>query len=191
MTGWIAILDGLAGRLRADTLDDLPQPAWSLTAGLAGWIRRRRTALTQLRDRLHEQLVALEASVATPEEQAPHPARVHSPPLVTTPPSTPGMLVGQGLVGGRAVGVGAPPPLPAGDDALVLIARDGDPALTPELLRARALVLLGGGALSHLATTALELGLPTVLCPGAEPAWPAETSLEVDGDLGVVRPVNP
>lgn len=68
----------------------------------------------------------------------------------------------------------------------VLVCTTTDPSWTPLFTRARALVIERGGALSHGAVVARELGLPAVVLPGAtrllrdgEPIW-------VDGHTGAL-----
>lgn len=188
MTGWIAVLDGLVARLRCPDDDEAPRPAWGLTTWVSSRSTRRRRVLVAARDALHEQLVELEASAGLAEDVMAFAARVHDPPLpVDAAPRRDGTLVGRALVGGVARGEARSQAPAEAARPYVLVAPDGDPARTPDLTGACGLVLLSGGALSHLATTALELDLPTVLCPGAQPPWRDGDRIEVDGDVGTAR----
>jgi phosphohistidine swiveling domain-containing protein len=62
-----------------------------------------------------------------------------------------------------------------------------DPALTALLIAAEALVVERGGALSHAAVVARQLGVPAVVVPDACRLFPEATPLLVDADRGQVR----
>ncbi len=69
----------------------------------------------------------------------------------------------------------------------VLVCRETDPAWTPLLLAASAVVTETGGVLSHAAIVARERGIPAVLgVRGAAAALAAAPEVVVDGDRGTV-----
>ena len=74
---------------------------------------------------------------------------------------------------------------PTGD--AVLVVPDPDPRWVRSLVGARAVVLRTGGALSHLAMVARDLGLPCVVLPDLD--LPDGTEVTVDGTRGVLRVV--
>ena len=102
------------------------------------------------------------------------------------PGSTPG--AGQGAGGGRGAGVvvelGESPPPPG----TVLVVGMLEPALAAVLPGLAGLVAETGSVLSHLAITARELGVPTVVgVPDARVRFPAGVRLVVDGTTGAVE----
>jgi len=78
-------------------------------------------------------------------------------PLLTGIPASPGIAIGEVVVGLRP---SAKREIPRGG---VLVSRFTTPLLIPELLRAVALVTDVGGAMSHAAVIARELGIPCVV----------------------------
>ncbi len=103
----------------------------------------------------------------------------------------PGTLRGLGASGGRARGpvriLRAPDAggLREGD---VLVVEYADPGWTPLFPRSAALVMEVGGAMSHAAVVARELGIPAVFgVRGATSLLADGETVEVDGDRGVVR----
>lgn len=69
----------------------------------------------------------------------------------------------------------------------VLVCRMSTPDWIPYLQRVRALVTDQGGALSHAAIVAREMGLPCVTgCQNATSAIRTGDRVEVNGDLGIV-----
>jgi pyruvate,water dikinase len=102
------------------------------------------------------------------------------------PGSAPG--AGQGAGGGRGAGVvaelGESPPPPG----TVLVVGTLEPALAGALPGLAGLVAETGSVLSHLAITARELGVPTVVgVPDARARFPAGVRLLVDGTTGAVE----
>jgi pyruvate,water dikinase len=79
-------------------------------------------------------------------------------------------------------------PTNAGDleRGYVLVAPSTDPAWTPLFINASALVLECGGALSHGAVVAREMGLPAVVLPGATKLLQDGETIIVDGERGAV-----
>jgi rifampicin phosphotransferase len=78
--------------------------------------------------------------------------------------------------------------LPSGiPPGCVLVCAALDPALTALLIAAEALVVERGGALSHAAVVARQLGVPAVVVPDACRLFPEATPLLVDADRGQVR----
>ncbi len=96
--------------------------------------------------------------------------------------------VGRGAGGGRGAGVvvaldGEAPPASA-----VLVVSTLEPALAAVLPGLAGLVAETGSALSHLAITARELGVPTVVgVPDALVRFPPGTVVVVDGTTGAVE----
>lgn len=73
----------------------------------------------------------------------------------------------------------------------VLVAPSTDPAWTPLFINAGALVLECGGALSHGAVVAREMGLPAIVIPNATKLLENDETVLVDGNNGVlVRHLN-
>jgi pyruvate,water dikinase len=102
------------------------------------------------------------------------------------PGAAPG--AGQGAGGGRGAGVvaavdGGPPARGS-----VLVVATLEPALAALLPGLAGLVAETGSVLSHLAITARELGVPTVVgVPDALDRFPPGTSVVVDGTTGAVE----
>ena len=70
----------------------------------------------------------------------------------------------------------------------ILVCPSTDPAWTPLFVNAAGLVLECGGALSHGAVVAREMGLPAVVIPGATRLFQDGEQIEVNGNQGwVVR----
>jgi pyruvate,water dikinase len=68
----------------------------------------------------------------------------------------------------------------------VLVCPSTDPGWTVLLMGAAGLVVERGGALSHGAIVARDMGIPAVVCPGATTAIPPGRRVRVDGNHGVV-----
>jgi phosphohistidine swiveling domain-containing protein len=93
--------------------------------------------------------------------------------------------------GGRATGIARVAENRAGFDALepgeILVCRFTLPEIAPYFERTRALVTDEGGALSHAAIMAREVGIPAVTgCGDATSVIRTGDIIQVDGDLGVV-----
>ncbi|WP_239070361.1 PEP-utilizing enzyme [Cellulomonas chitinilytica] len=110
------------------------------------------------------------------------------PALPATTPTT-GVGGSAGVATGRAGVVGGVDQfgkLRRGD---VLVCRSTDPAWTPLLTVASAVVTEVGGVLSHAAIVARELGIPAVLgVDGATVLFADGDRLVVDGTRGTVVP---
>ncbi len=100
-----------------------------------------------------------------------------------------GIGASPGVVRGRArliVDPGAEEQRIAPDE--ILVARATDPSWVSTFLAARGLVIDVGGALSHAAIIARELGVPCVIGTGnGTKLIPDGASIELDGDTGQVR----
>lgn len=77
-------------------------------------------------------------------------------------------------------------PLPEIPEGAVLVLPTALPSLAPYLSRLAGLVTEHGGALSHAATLAREIGLPTVVGVAGATQIPDGTELYVDGERGRV-----
>jgi phosphohistidine swiveling domain-containing protein len=104
-------------------------------------------------------------------------------------PASDDVLRGRG-VGGRARGIAyvastltAPLDVP---DGAILVVPAALPSLAPILPHLRALVTEHGGALSHAATLARELGLPAVVGAAGALKLPHGAEVYVDGERGRV-----
>jgi pyruvate,water dikinase len=103
----------------------------------------------------------------------------------------PGTLRGLGVSGGHARGpvrILRRPDVQSLRDGDVLVVEYADPGWTPLFPRASALVMEVGGAMSHAAVVARELGIPAVF--GVRKATTNLVdggTVEVDGDRGLVR----
>jgi pyruvate,water dikinase len=77
-------------------------------------------------------------------------------------------------------------PREAGDPGVdyVLVCPSTDPGWASLFARARALVVERGGALSHGAIVARDLGIPAVVCPDATRRIPEGAMIRVDGNSG-------
>lgn len=106
-------------------------------------------------------------------------------------PAAPGTLRGLGASGGRARGpvrILRTPDAGSLRDGDVLVVEYADPGWTPLFPRAAALVMEVGGAMSHAAVVARELGIPAVFgVREATSALADGQAVEVDGDRGVVN----
>lgn len=78
--------------------------------------------------------------------------------------------------------------LEAGD---ILVCPSTDPGWTPLFILAAGLIVERGGALSHGAIVARDLGIPAVACENATQRIPAGARIEVDGASGLIRMVAP
>jgi len=72
----------------------------------------------------------------------------------------------------------------------ILVCASTDPAWTPLFVGAAGLVLERGGALSHGAVVAREMGLPAVVLPNAMRLLRDGHTIHLDGDRGWVGPPN-
>ncbi|MDX1252122.1 MAG: pyruvate, phosphate dikinase [Gammaproteobacteria bacterium] len=103
-----------------------------------------------------------------------------------------GIGVAAGIATGRTRLITSPlegQRLKSGD---VLVAPSTDPAWTPLFLNAAAIVMETGGHLSHGAIVAREYGIPAVVnIAGVMGVVSEEDMLEVDGNQGVVRILEP
>jgi rifampicin phosphotransferase len=98
-----------------------------------------------------------------------------------------GIALSAGVVEGPALVLSDPAAVPAGLDGYVLVCPSTDPAWVPLFVRARALVMESGGALSHGAIVAREFGLPAVAgLPGVHRQLRTGQRLRVDGNRGTV-----
>ena len=103
----------------------------------------------------------------------------------------PGTLRGLGVSGGLARGpvrILRAPDAGLLRDGDVLVVEYADPGWTPLFPRTAALVMEVGGAMSHAAVVARELGIPAVFGVREATTDLADgETVEVDGDRGVVR----
>ena len=94
------------------------------------------------------------------------------------------------LSSGNAVGAARirRSPTEAGDlgSGYILVCPSTDPSWTPLFVNAAGLVLECGGALSHGAVVAREMGLPAVVLPDATRLFAEGEEIRVDGRLGHV-----
>ena len=105
-------------------------------------------------------------------------------PIAVSPPAGGTGATGAGGGSGRGIVTHDVAEPPAG---AVLVTSTLTPGLGPLLPRLSGIVAETGSVLSHLAILAREAGVPTVVgYAGALDAFPAGTSVEVDGDAGVV-----
>jgi len=70
----------------------------------------------------------------------------------------------------------------------ILVCPSTDPSWTPLFVNAAGLVLECGGALSHGAVVAREMGLPAVVLPGATKLFREGEEIRVDGQRGWISP---
>jgi rifampicin phosphotransferase len=144
-------------------------------SGLLERVRERRRALDRRRAERPPDLLR---SDGVPEDEEEEEA------------AAPGTLRGLGASGGVARGpvrVLRAPDAARLRDGDVLVVEYADPGWTPLFPRAAALVMEVGGAMSHAAVVARELGIPAVF--GVRDATRALTdgeTVEVDGDRGLV-----
>jgi len=116
---------------------------------------------------------------------------VGSAPLEAGPAQGGKVLKGMGISPGRAEGRAWVAPdlrdIPRAPEGEVLVTTSVDPGLTPVLITVSGLVLETGGALSHGAIVARELGVPAVAgVEGASRLIPQGARVAVDGDRGEV-----
>lgn len=137
----------------------------------------------QLGRRAREQKAAyLEAVARTPDwEHGVHGEEVDEADVVTGTAGSPGTVEGEVFV------VHGPEEFGAFPDGAVLVARTTNPAWTALFYRASGVVTESGGALSHGAVTARELGLPAVMAVrGATSRFTNGERVRVNGAEGTV-----
>jgi len=76
---------------------------------------------------------------------------------------------------------------PTSGDGYILICESLDPGLTPLLAAARGLVVERGGALSHGAVVARQLGVPAFGCPQATRLIRTGDWLSLDSDTALLQ----
>lgn len=133
-----------------------------------------------------------ERAAAAPRGESP--PRRHDPPLPDAEHDG-DAVTGWTVHAGEVEGVLLHEGVSLGDDEagapVVRILVDGAPERIPSLRGAAAVVLRRGGLLSHLATTAAERGLPTLLClDDAIDAWPDGSRVELSATRGTLRRVS-
>ncbi len=100
------------------------------------------------------------------------------------------VIAGTPLAGGRGGGrvwvCADPGDAPSFDGPFVLVCGSTDPAWTPLLARAAALIVERGGALSHGAIVCRDFGVPAVSLPGARELLEDGEPVTVDGERGEV-----
>ena len=199
LVGLAALLDGTASRLEAMAglaLGAKTPPLLALPGLAAGLLRRRARRLGAARDRLHDVLLDMERAAAPGGS----PPSTDFPPVVFEPPLP--ERAGDGRSGEGAGELPAGATIQAGrvrgqlvvaaeaagaDGPRIAVLPDGDPRWTPEVMGAAGVVLLGGGRLSHIATTAVELRLPTILLVGVgQDDLPLGVSVTLDADSGLI-----
>lgn len=176
----------LARRAALDGPADVMFLEWSELQSLA----TGGAAAADLRDRVRERREALDRRRA-----ARPPDLLRSDGVPEDEPEdgadAPGTLRGLGASGGRARGpvrILRAPDAGGLRDGDVLVVEYADPGWTPLFPRAAALVMEVGGAMSHAAVVARELGIPAVFgVRGATSLLADGETVEVDGDRGVVR----
>lgn len=102
-----------------------------------------------------------------------------------------GAPISAGVVRGKVKVLASPDekPLEVGE---ILVARATDPGWTPLFINAAGLILEVGGLLQHGALVAREYGLPCVGgVTGATRIWHDGDLVEVDGDTGAVKLIEP
>jgi rifampicin phosphotransferase len=173
-----------AGALRADA--DVMFLEWSELRSLAAGeppppgllerVRERREALDRRRAERPPDLLRSDG-VPEDEDEAEE--------------DSPGILRGLGASGGVARGpvrILRAPEAGLLRDGDVLVVEYADPGWTPLFPRAAALVMEVGGAMSHAAVVARELGIPAVFgVRDATTDLADGETVDVDGDRGVVR----
>jgi pyruvate,water dikinase len=98
-----------------------------------------------------------------------------------------GIALSAGVAEGPALVLSDPAAAPSGMEGYVLVCPSTDPAWVPLFVKARALVMESGGALSHGAIVAREFGLPAVAgLPGVHRQLQTGQKLRVDGGRGTV-----
>lgn len=98
-----------------------------------------------------------------------------------------GIALSAGVAAGPALVLSDPDAAPEGMEGYVLVCPSTDPAWVPLFVKAAALVMESGGALSHGAIVAREFGLPAVAgLPGIHKQLRTGQKLRVDGNHGTV-----
>jgi pyruvate,water dikinase len=98
-----------------------------------------------------------------------------------------GIALSAGVAAGPALVLSDPAAAPKGMEGYVLVCPSTDPAWVPLFVKAKALVMESGGALSHGAIVAREFGLPAVAgLPGIHRLLQTGQKLRVDGSRGTV-----
>lgn len=97
-----------------------------------------------------------------------------------------GFSISSGLGAGASYVTDDPTDASAPQEGYVLVCRTTDPSWTPLFVNAAAVVLETGGALSHGAIVAREMGVPAVVIADARRLFPTGTHLTVDGRAGTV-----
>lgn len=92
-----------------------------------------------------------------------------------------------GVVEGIALRVTDPHEVDELSEDCVLVCPSTDPAWTPLLIHARGLIVERGGALSHGAIVARDLGIPAVACEEAMRRIPSGARVRLDGTKGRVE----
>ena len=92
-----------------------------------------------------------------------------------------------GVVEGIALHVTDPHEVDELSDDCVLVCPSTDPAWTPLLVHVRGLIVERGGALSHGAIVARDLGIPAVACEEAMRRIPTGARVRLDGTKGRVE----
>lgn len=101
-----------------------------------------------------------------------------------------GTAAGRGIADGPARVLGGPDDFSRFRPGDVLVCRTTDPAWTPLLVRAAAVVTEVGGMLCHAAIVAREAGIPAVVgATGARTALSDGQRVRVDGATGRVTTV--
>lgn len=98
-------------------------------------------------------------------------------------------LVGVAASGGKATGTVIVMDSPEGDewiDGSILVTAATDPDWVPIMLKSAAVVTAEGGALSHAAIIAREIGIPCVTCVRGALEIQSGATIMVDGNAGVV-----
>jgi phosphohistidine swiveling domain-containing protein len=182
------------GRILADRglLDD-PEDVFFLTydeflklpegeAGLRDLVEERR--------RRHERYEALELPPYWTGKPAPTAAAITSDDAEPSSDGTAVELHGIGVVGDRVTGrarVVTDPAMAELDDGDILVCVTTDPSWTPLFMIAGALVIDTGGAMSHGAIVARELGVTCVINTGdGTRRIPDGATITVDGRQGLV-----
>jgi len=98
----------------------------------------------------------------------------------------PAVPVSAGLATGPARIVHRPDDAGLLGKGYILVCPSTDPSWTPLFINAAGLVLECGGALSHGAVVARELGIPAVVCPDATRLFAEGEMLSVDAEHGAV-----
>ncbi len=108
------------------------------------------------------------------------------PPRLESVGSHPAFALSSGVASGPARVLASPDEPRAIGKGYVLVCRSTDPAWTPLFVNAAALVMECGGALSHGAVVAREMGIPAVVLPNATTLFADGETLTVDGHRGAI-----